>query len=202
MTNADCSAMWFRNTKYAEDALKVKPDILSEPDIFEPDIPSWQIPSCRRFRSLKLWFVMRIYGVEGLQKHIRHHISLAKYLENLVREDERFELLISSLGVVCFRLIGEDSLTQKLLDKIAERKNLFIMPYYFQGKLVLRFVICSIFTERRDIQYAWNEIIYLLEKILSEKKNVHNGIKSCDTFEKTAALSATLSEKISAGTFL
>ncbi|CAH1960114.1 unnamed protein product [Acanthoscelides obtectus] len=160
LTNSDCSAMWFRNTKDAEEAFKVKSTIQEEPQ-YEYEIEHWQIPNCRRFRALKLWFVMRIYGVQGIQKHIRHQVGLAKYFEKLVRNDERYEVLISCLGVVCFRLKGEDQLTQKLLDRIAERKKLFIMPYYIQSKLVIRFVICSRLTEREDIDYAWNEIISL-----------------------------------------
>lgn len=164
--------MWFKNTKDVEEALKTKKTIPEQTDVFEPDLRNWQIPSCRRFRALKLWFVMRIYGVEGLQKHIRHQVSLAKYLEDLVRADERFELLISSLGVVCFRLLGEECLTQILLDKISERKKLFIMPYYYQGKLGVRFVICSRVTENEDIQFAWNEITFLTEEVLSNNKNI------------------------------
>lgn len=184
--------MWFKNTKDAEEALKLKSKISEKSNVFEPDIRNWQIPSCRRFRALKLWFVMRTYGIEGLQKHIRHHVSLAHYLEELVRADDRFELFVSSLGVLCFRLIGEDSLTQRLLDKISERKNLFIMPYYYQGKLVVRFVICSTFTERQDVLFAWNEITYLVNEVLNEKTS---GIT-------TNGVSAERSRLVDAGLFL
>lgn len=192
--------MWFRNTKDAEEALKVK-TATDQNDVFEPDIRHWQIPSCRRFRALKLWFVMRIYGIEGLQKHIRHQISLAKYLEQLVRADARFELLISSLGVVCFRLRGDDFFTQKLLDRISERRKLFIMPYYYQGKLVVRFVICSRLTEPQDIVYAWNEISFLVEEILN---NNNEDLPESQLLKEvtTVKMSAELSEKISVGLFL
>lgn len=199
LTNSDCSAMWFRNTKEAEEAFKIKSNISEEADVFEPDIRHWQIPSCRRFRALKLWFVMRIYGIEGLQKHIRHHVSLAKYLEELVRDDERFELFVSSLGVLCFRLIGEDSLTQRILDKISERKNLFIMPYYYQGKLVVRFVICSTFTERQDIIFAWREITHLAEEVLSRNTPA---LTPCKQIGMTNPVSANKGKQLSAGLFL
>ena len=64
----------------------------------------WGIPLSRRFRSLKLWFVIRSYGVEGLQKYIREHCRLAKVFESLVRKDERFEIASPvHLGLVCFR---------------------------------------------------------------------------------------------------
>lgn len=65
----------------------------------------WQIPLGRRFRSLKLWFVLRLYGIENLQKHIRKQINLAHEFENLVKKDERFEIIGEvTMGLVCFRL--------------------------------------------------------------------------------------------------
>lgn len=65
----------------------------------------WQISLGRRFRSLKLWFVFRIYGVEGLQQHIRNSIKLAHVFEDYVRSDDRFEIVTEmSMALVCFRL--------------------------------------------------------------------------------------------------
>ncbi|RZC37350.1 Pyridoxal deC and/or SLA LP auto ag domain containing protein, partial [Asbolus verrucosus] len=152
LVNSDCSAMWFKNTKHIEAIFSHK---TSETI---PEVQFWQIPSARRFRSLKLWFVLRIYGVSGIQNHIRYQISLAKFFEELVKNDSRFEVCTANMGLICFRLKGGDSLTQMLLNKVAERKNIFIMPYYYHNKLVIRFVICSRFTEEKDILFAWNEI--------------------------------------------
>ena len=65
----------------------------------------WQIPLGRRFRALKLWFVLRIYGVEGLQRHIRHTVRLAQMFEGLVKSDDRFEIVTEiSMGLICFRM--------------------------------------------------------------------------------------------------
>jgi len=65
----------------------------------------WQIPLGRRFRSLKLWFVLRLYGVRNLQAFIRKHVALAHEFEELVRQDNRFEIVSEVvLGLVCFRL--------------------------------------------------------------------------------------------------
>jgi aromatic-L-amino-acid decarboxylase len=65
----------------------------------------WQIPLGRRFRSLKLWFVLRLYGVRNLQAFIRKHVALAHEFEELVRQDNRFEIVTEVvLGLVCFRL--------------------------------------------------------------------------------------------------
>nr|XP_023018452.1 aromatic-L-amino-acid decarboxylase-like [Leptinotarsa decemlineata] len=164
LVNSDCSAMWFKNTNDVEAAFKLQSSMIKDPT-FKPQIEDWQIPTSRRFRALKLWFVMRIYGVEGIQKYIREQVSLAKYLESLVREDDRYELLVSSLGVVCFRLKGDDSLTQLLLDRIAESKKLYIMPYYYHKNFVVRFVICSRLTTTHDIDFAWHEISSIVEEI-------------------------------------
>lgn len=70
----------------------------------------WQIPLGRRFRSLKLWFVLRLLGVKYLQEYIRKQISLAKEFEQLVLSDERFEVIYEVLmGLVCFRLKVRES---------------------------------------------------------------------------------------------
>ncbi|EFA03415.1 aromatic-L-amino-acid decarboxylase [Tribolium castaneum] len=138
LVNSDCSAMWFR-------------DIQSN-ELFI------QIPDSRRFRALKLWFVLRIYGVEGIRTHIRGQIALAKFFQCLVESDQRFEVCTASMGLVCFRLKGEDGRTKELLDRLAKRKNIFVMPYYYQSRLVIRFVICSRFTEEKDVVFAWREI--------------------------------------------
>lgn len=201
--------MWFKNTKDAEAAFKVKASIPTEP-LFEPEIENWQIPTSRKFRALKLWFVMRLYGVQGIQKYIRHQVSLAKYLEKLVKADDRFELLVSRLGVVGFRLKGNDYMTQKLLDKITERKNLYIMPYYFQNKLMVRFVVCSRLTEKEDIDFAWNEIKSIVADTyfrdsnpeLKNKKRESNLNSTILSKVATSTFSPELNEKLKVGLFL
>ena len=71
------------------------------------DYRDWQVPLGRRFRSLKLWFVIRHYGVEGLQHHIRRHVELAQQFAAWIREDDRFELAAPApLNLVCFRHSG------------------------------------------------------------------------------------------------
>uniref|UniRef100_A0A665U9Q9 Aromatic-L-amino-acid decarboxylase n=1 Tax=Echeneis naucrates TaxID=173247 RepID=A0A665U9Q9_ECHNA len=105
----------------------------------------WQIPLGRRFRSLKLWFVFRMYGLQGLQAHIRKQVALAKEFESLVRADKRFEICAEVvLGLVCFRLKGSNELNQNLLKKITNSREIHLVPCQLSGRFVLRFVICAL----------------------------------------------------------
>lgn len=173
LVNSDCSAMWFKDRRVFEDAYKVTSKLLQserEEEQFPIELQRLQIPNCRRFRSLKLWFVLRIYGVEGIQKHIRQQIFLAKFFAHLVEQDHRCELLINSMGLVCFRLKGDDDQhTLLLLEKINERNKIYIMPYYFRERYVVRFVVCSRFTEKTDIIFAWNEIQKIIDEMFVNK---------------------------------
>ncbi|KAL1496930.1 hypothetical protein ABEB36_007980 [Hypothenemus hampei] len=179
LVNGDCSAMWFRNCRYVEEAFKTKAT-LKVPK-YQPEFEHMQIPDVRRFRALKLWFVIRIYGVDGIQKHVRRQVNLAKYLKELVDADPRFEVVISNLGVVCFRLLAEDSITQAILERITKRKNIYIMPYYFKSQLLFRFVVCSRFTLREDIDKSWNEISTQTSEVLKilGKKYCRNVERMC-----------------------
>lgn len=120
------------------------------------------------FRAMKLWFVMRIYGVEGLQKHIRNHTHLAKLFKENVKKDERFEIIISEFGVVCFRLVGSDELNKYLLNVINSSGKIFMTPCELNDRFILRFVVCTERANERDIMYAWNLICKCAEEVLRE----------------------------------
>lgn len=85
-------------------------------------------------------FVLRNYGISGLQKYIRHHIKLAKHFEQLVEQDKRFEICNEvQMGLVCFRLIGSDKLNEKLLSTINGSGKLHMVPASVNDKYVIRF---------------------------------------------------------------
>lgn len=171
LVNFDCSAMWVKDAKYLVEAFNVERIYLKDNHKgLAPEYRHWQISLGRRFRALKLWFVLRIYGIEGIQKHVRHQIGLAHYFEELVKIDKRYEICTSSMGLVTFRLRGEDKLTQKLLDKINERKNVFVIAGHFHDKLVIRFAICSRLTQKADIDYSWNEFLSQTEEVVPTMK--------------------------------
>lgn len=160
LVNFDCSALWVKDARYLVEAFNVDRIYLQhQHEGKAPDYRHWQIPLGRRFRALKLWFVLRIYGMEGIRRHIRNHISLAKHFQELVLSDSRFEVVTSSLGLVCFRLQGDDSLTKELLEKVTANKKLYLIPCYTQQKFVIRFVVCSRITTIEDINCSWAEIV-------------------------------------------
>ncbi|KAK1265795.1 Tyrosine decarboxylase 1 [Acorus gramineus] len=96
LTNFDCSALWVKDRSALIQSLTTNPEYLNNKASQENgvvDFKDWQIPLGRRFRSLKIWMVMRLYGVENLQNYIRKHIKLAEYFEELVISDSRFEVI-------------------------------------------------------------------------------------------------------------
>uniref|UniRef100_A0A8D3DA11 Aromatic-L-amino-acid decarboxylase n=1 Tax=Scophthalmus maximus TaxID=52904 RepID=A0A8D3DA11_SCOMX len=129
----------------------------------------WQIPLGRRFRSLKMWFVFRMYGLNGLQSHIRKQVALAKEFESLVRADKRFEICAEVImGLVCFRLKGSNERNQNLLKKIAKSREIHLVPCQLSGRFVLRFAVCARTTESRHIQQAWRHITQLTFELLQD----------------------------------
>ena len=160
LVNFDCSAMWFRDARLTVDAFSVDPVYLKHSHQGEiPDYRHWQIPLGRRFRSLKLWFVMRLYGVEGIQAHIRTQVELAKQFAAMVEKDARFELPVpAAMGLVCFRLKGSNTVNEKLNTRINEAAVIHVTPSKIRETYILRFAVCSRFTVESDIQLAWDEV--------------------------------------------
>uniref|UniRef100_A0A1B0DQW6 Uncharacterized protein n=1 Tax=Phlebotomus papatasi TaxID=29031 RepID=A0A1B0DQW6_PHLPP len=162
MVNFDCCAMWLKNADLLVQAFNVDRIYLQhrfQGQSKAPDYRHWQISLGRRFRALKLWITLRTVGAEGIRKNIRHHINLAQHFAALITADGRFEVIGEpSMGLVCFRLRGECSATQKLLDKITERKRIFMIHGNIHGKLVIRFAICGMDPQVKDIDFAFQEI--------------------------------------------
>uniref|UniRef100_A0A8C0B1M7 Aromatic-L-amino-acid decarboxylase n=1 Tax=Buteo japonicus TaxID=224669 RepID=A0A8C0B1M7_9AVES len=139
------------------------------------DYRHWQIPLGRRFRSLKLWFVLRMYGVTGLQEHVRKHVRLSHQFEHLVLQDGRFEICAEVvLGLVCFRLKGSNELNKALLKSINEAKKIHLVPCHLREKFVLRFAICSRTVESTHIKFAWQHISQLATDLLKTWEQNHH----------------------------
>ncbi|XP_011308065.1 histidine decarboxylase isoform X1 [Fopius arisanus] len=169
MVHFDCTAMWVKSSQALHRTFNVDPLYLKhENSGLAIDYMHWQIPLSKRFRALKLWFVIRNYGITGLQKHIREGVRLAQKFEALVIGDSRFEIPAKRhLGMVVFRLRGENSLTEKLLKKMNTRGKVHCVPAALHGKYVIRFTVTSTNTTNEDILRDWGEIKTTASEILA-----------------------------------
>lgn len=170
LVNFDCSAMWVKRRSDLTGAFKLDPLYLKhshQDSGLITDYRHWQLPLGRRFRSLKMWFVFRMYGVKGLQAYIRKHVQLSHEFESLVQQDPRFEICAEvTLGLVCFRLKGSNQLNEALLESINNAKKIHLVPSHLRDNFVLRFAICSRTVESSHIHFAWDHIREKASEIL------------------------------------
>ena len=161
-TNFDCDCFWVADRKALIDTLTVLPEYLRNRATESGaviDYRDWQIPLGRRFRSLKLWFVIRHYGVEGLRHHVRYHVGLAQQFASWVREDSRFELAAPApLNLVCFRHRAGDAFNQALLERLNRSGRLYLTHTKLGGRFALRFCVGQTHTEQRHVEQAWRHI--------------------------------------------
>jgi aromatic-L-amino-acid decarboxylase len=123
------------------------------------DYRDWQVPLGRRFRALKLWFVIRHYGVEGLRYHVRRHVELAQEFARWVEEDPDFELAVPPpLNLVCFRHLGGEAVNQKLLERLNRSGELYLTHTRLGGQYTLRLCVGQTNTEARHVAAAWRRI--------------------------------------------
>ncbi|KAI5710457.1 hypothetical protein M8J75_008764 [Diaphorina citri] len=174
LTAFDSSCLWVADRYKLTSALVVDPLYLQHGHEGAIDYRHWGIPLSRRFRSLKLWFVIRTYGLSGLQKYIRRHCELAKLFEGKVRRDPRFEISNDvRLGLVCFRLRSENNLiadqnNRKLLEDINASGRLHMVPASVHDKYVIRFCVTAQNANEKDIDIAWKIIQEFANTIVAE----------------------------------
>jgi len=171
MTNFDCSVLWTRDRASITGALSITPEYLrnraSETGLVI-DYRDWQAPLGRRFRALKLWFVIRHYGAEGLRAFIREQVRLASVFEDLVRADGRFELIgRRELGLVCFRVRdgnGGDERSEALLEACNATGRVLLTHTVVpvgparRERFVIRVSIGSTYVTEGDVRSGWDVI--------------------------------------------
>ena len=161
-TNFDCDCFYVADRKALIQTLSVLPEYLRNKATESGaviDYRDWQIPLGRRFRSLKLWFVIRHYGIEGLQFHVRRHIELAQQFADWVRRDDDFELAAPApLNLICFRHKAGDALNQQLMDRLNRSGDLYLTHTRLNDKLTLRLCVGQTNTEARHVEHAWRRI--------------------------------------------
>jgi aromatic-L-amino-acid decarboxylase len=134
------------------------------------DYRDWQIPLGRRFRALKLWFVIRHYGVEGLRAHIRRSMGLARRFAERVAADPRFELAAPApLSLVCFRLAdGGDEANQRLLDAVNDSGRAFLTHTRLGDRLTLRLAVGHPATEARHVDETADFLFAVADELAKE----------------------------------
>lgn len=160
-TNFDCSLFYTKDKDSLIKTFEILPEYLkTDTDQEVNNYRDWGIQLGRRFRALKLWFVLRSYGLEGIRSKFREHISLAQYFAQQLKNDGRFELLAPvPLNLVCFwyKPKGEESLeklndfNQSLEQKINNTGKAYITHTKLNGKYTLRMCIGQTNVEKRHV---------------------------------------------------
>ncbi|MBE2240011.1 MAG: aspartate aminotransferase family protein [Caldilineaceae bacterium] len=161
-TNFDCDAFFVADRKALIDTLSILPEYLRNEATKSGaviDYRDWQISLGRRFRALKLWFVIRHYGVEGLQHHVREHVRLAQEFAGWVRASQTFEVAAPApLNLVCFRHVGGDAVNQQIMDRLNTSGDLYLTHTRLDGRLTLRLVVGQTHTRAEHVRAAWERI--------------------------------------------
>ena len=161
-TTFDCDCFYVADRSALIRALSILPEYLKNKATESGaviDYRDWQVPLGRRFRALKLWFVVRHYGVEGLRYHVRRHIELAQRFRSWVEADERFELAAPApLNLVCFRHRAGDDVNRELLERLNRSGDLYLTHTILDNRYVLRLCVGQTRTEERHVVDAWRRI--------------------------------------------
>ncbi|XP_059450479.1 tryptophan decarboxylase TDC2-like [Corylus avellana] len=166
----DCCCMWVKNPSLLVKALSTDPEYLrnkaSESDSVV-DFKDWQVGTGRKFKSLRLWLVLRSYGVANLESHIRSDVRMAKMFEGLVKSDPRFEIVVPRwFALVCFRLNplswagsgNTEVLNRKLLEWVNSSGLVYMTHTIVGGVYLLRFAVGATLTEEHHVVDAWKLI--------------------------------------------
>lgn len=171
----DLSVLYTRKPKILRQAFSLVPEYLrTAHDDVARNLMDYGVPLGRRFRALKLWFVLRYFGVNGLANRLREHLRITQIFKDWVESHAEFELLApANLGVVCFRThpMGVDNeeelntMNENLLNAVNGRRDMFLSHTKLGGKYTLRMVIGHLRTEEMHVKKAWELILQELQRI-------------------------------------
>lgn len=171
-TNFDCDCFFVADRAALIRALSVLPEYLRNRATESGaviDYRDWQVSLGRRFRALKLWFVIRHYGLEGLRHHLRRHVQLAQEFARWVRQSEEFELLAPApLNLVCFGHRKGNDASRELLERLNATGKLYLTHTVLNGRYALRMCIGQTWTEERHVKEAWAAIRQVAKELEME----------------------------------
>lgn len=188
LTNFDASCLFVKKRKDLIDALSILPSYLrnefSESGLVT-DYRDWQIPLGRRFRSLKIWFVLRTYGVNGLQAHIRKHVKFGEIFAGLIRSrSDLFQIVTGpSFALTVFNVVAkeggkeeQDRLTKDVYEMVNKRGEIYITSSVVSGVYVIRIVSANPLAEEKNVRRAFEILVETTEEVRDGK--LSNGMKT------------------------
>ncbi|MBP1657800.1 MAG: aminotransferase class V-fold PLP-dependent enzyme, partial [Bacteroidetes bacterium] len=169
LTNFDCSAYFVRDVEALVRTFEILPEYLKTPEGDRvKNYRDWGIQLGRRFRALKLWFVIRTYGVHGLQQFLRTQIAMAQRLARRVQSTPGFQILAPvPLNVICFRYAPSgltepaalDALNVRLLESLNQTGLLYLSHTRLAGRFTLRLVVGQTYVQQHHVDEAWERIV-------------------------------------------
>ncbi|HWE48733.1 MAG TPA: aminotransferase class V-fold PLP-dependent enzyme [Bryobacteraceae bacterium] len=158
MVPVDCSVFYCRHRDVLRHAFSLSAEYLEITDA-GLNMTEYGIPLGRRFRALKLWFVLRYYGREGLARIIREQIAMARDLQDRIAAHPLFEIFApNDLSVVCFRLRGTNEANRVLMESLNQAGPFFYSNTTLNGQYVLRIAVGNMGTTRETLDQAWSQI--------------------------------------------
>ena len=165
--SVDCSVLYTRYPEVFRRASSLSAEYLrTAEDDRAVNYNDYGVQLGRRFRALKLWYVFRYYGRQGIIALLREALRLAQLLKSLIEEDDRFELSAPvPLSLVCFRLRAGNAANERLLSEINASGKAFLSHTVLNGQFVLRLAIGNFQTTEQDVRETWHLIRELSERI-------------------------------------
>lgn len=178
LTTFDCDLFWTADRRSLVSSLSVTPEYLRNDasetgEVF--DYRDWGVPLGRRFRALKLWFVLTHYGLEGLRSYLREHVRLAAMLESLLAGDERFELLAPrTMNLVCFGLRAGDDASADLLRAINGSGRAFVTHTTVERegatRYAIRVAVGASSTREEHVRALWGLLSEQADAVLGSRR--------------------------------
>jgi len=162
MVNFDCNVLWVADRKPLIDTLSILPPYLRNAaseggEVI--DYRDWHVPLGRRFRSLKLWWVLRYFGAAGLRAMVRDHVGMADNFATWVEQDDRFELFAPHpFGLVCFTHVDGNEATTKLAAALNATGKVAVTPSQIGDTTFIRVVVGQTHTSERHVEALWDLI--------------------------------------------
>jgi len=175
-TNFDCSAYYVKDKHQLIETFSTTPEYLrTKEDMLVNNYKDWGIQLGRRFRALKLWFVIRSYGVVGLREKIAEHIKMGKWFKEQVEGSDDFELMAPApLNTICFRFnpnqktdLEPDQLNEQLLERLNSSGKVFMTHTKLNGNYTIRAVFGQTEVKWRHVKNTWNLICQEADLLVS-----------------------------------